>query len=244
MDLDAALISLLDATSVEELFSAYEKALQSVGYDRVLIALLTDHPQLGLSATHGVLKNYPDDWVTHYLAQGYAQIDPVRRLAARQTLPFRWQSILDNVHLGHQQKLMFAEAEEAHLYQGLGIPLCGLDTAKAGIGLARSTRCAPLDAKTLLNIQALSMQFYACYWGFYATNIVSMSVPASPLSIRERDILQWLALGFTKTEIADKLFISCHTVDYHVRQILHKLQARNITAAVYFALSRGLLIPQ
>lgn len=244
MDLDAALTSLLNATSVEELFSAFEKALQSVGYDRVLIALLTDHPQLGLSATHGVLKNYPDDWVTHYLAQGYVQIDPVRRLAAQQILPFRWQSILDHVHLGQQQKRMFAEAEEAQLFQGLGVPLRGLGTAKAGIGLARSTRCAPLDAKTLLKIQALSMQFYACYWCFYENDHAQVAIPISQLSIRELDILQWLALGFTKTEIADKLFISCHTVDYHVRHILHKLQARNITAAVYFALSRGLLIPQ
>lgn len=244
MDLDAALTSLLNATSVEELFSAFEKALQSVGYDRVLIALLTDHPQLGLSATHGVLKNYPDNWVTHYLTQGYAHIDPVRSLAAHQNLPFHWQSIVDNMPLGRKQQQMFAEAEEAHLYQGLGIPLRGLGTTKAGIGLARSTKDAPLDSKALLNIQALSMQFYACYWGFYETNPVSMAIPSSPLSIRERDILQWLALGFTKTEIADKLFISSHTVDYHVRQILYKLQARNITAAVYFALSRGLLIPQ
>lgn len=244
MDLDAALSSLLKATTVDELFSAFETALQSVGYDRILFALLTDHQPLGLSATHGVLKNYPDDWMAHYLNQGYAHIDPVRTLATQQSLPFRWQFIVDTLPLGCQQIQMFAEAEEAHLYQGLGIPLRGLGSAKAGIGLARSTSDAPLDSKTLLHIQALSMQFYACYWCFYETNSAPISVSIGALSIRERDILQWLALGFTKAEIAAKLYISCHTVDYHVRQILHKLQARNITSAVYFALSRGLLMPQ
>jgi len=243
MDLSAALTSLLDAKSVETLFSAYEKALKSVGYDRVLFALLTDHPQLGLSATHGVLKNYPDDWVAHYLEQGYAHIDPVRRLAAQQHLPFRWESITDHLPLSPLQQKMFAEAEEAQLHQGLGIPLSGLGMAKAGVGLARSVRGAPLDVQTLMNIQVLSMQFYACYWGFYDHDRAPVTDASRRLSVRELDILHWLALGSTKAEIADKLFISCHTVDYHVRHILHKLNARNITSAVYFAVSRGLLIP-
>src|SRR5262249_46989019 len=36
-----------------------------------------------------------------------------------------------------------------------------------------------------------------------------------PLSERERDVVQLLALGYTNQEIAKKLFISARTVDTH-----------------------------
>jgi DNA-binding NarL/FixJ family response regulator len=47
------------------------------------------------------------------------------------------------------------------------------------------------------------------------------------LSVREKDVLHWLAQGFRYQEIADKLFISVETVRTHIRNIYEKLQARN-----------------
>ena len=45
----------------------------------------------------------------------------------------------------------------------------------------------------------------------------------SNLSLRERDIIRLLTGNFTSQEIADKLFISKHTVDTHRRNIIKKL---------------------
>ncbi len=44
-----------------------------------------------------------------------------------------------------------------------------------------------------------------------------------PLSNRERDVAFLLAQGLASKEIADKLFISSHTVDTHRRKILEKM---------------------
>jgi DNA-binding NarL/FixJ family response regulator len=52
------------------------------------------------------------------------------------------------------------------------------------------------------------------------------------LSIREKEVLQWLSKGFSYKEIAAKLFISIETVRTHIRNIYEKLHARNKAQAI------------
>ncbi|HWK56261.1 MAG TPA: response regulator transcription factor [Parapedobacter sp.] len=47
------------------------------------------------------------------------------------------------------------------------------------------------------------------------------------LSPRELEIITLVSNGLTNNEIADKLFLSVHTVMTHRKNILHKLQVRN-----------------
>lgn len=47
------------------------------------------------------------------------------------------------------------------------------------------------------------------------------------LSDREREVLSWLAKGFSYKDIADKLFISIETVRTHIRNIYEKLHVNN-----------------
>lgn len=47
------------------------------------------------------------------------------------------------------------------------------------------------------------------------------------LSLREKEVLEWLARGYRYQEIADKLFISLETVRTHIRNIYEKLHAHN-----------------
>jgi DNA-binding CsgD family transcriptional regulator len=60
---------------------------------------------------------------------------------------------------------------------------------------------------------------------------------ATPLSAREREVLEWMTHGKTNAEIATILGISLHTVKRHVEKILQKLGVSNRSAAV---LSRAL----
>jgi DNA-binding NarL/FixJ family response regulator len=64
-----------------------------------------------------------------------------------------------------------------------------------------------------------------------------------PLSERERDILQLLALGYTNQEIGRKRFISVRTVDTHRGHIMRKLGLETRAELVLFALANGLLGP-
>lgn len=63
------------------------------------------------------------------------------------------------------------------------------------------------------------------------------------LSEREMGVLKLVAQGFVVNEIAEKLFISPHTVATHVKHIYRKLQVRSRGQAINVAIKRGLLHP-
>jgi DNA-binding NarL/FixJ family response regulator len=62
-----------------------------------------------------------------------------------------------------------------------------------------------------------------------------------PLSDREREVVELLALGLPNKTIARRLGISEHTVKFHVGSILAKLGAASRTEAVTRAARRGLI---
>jgi LuxR family maltose regulon positive regulatory protein len=61
------------------------------------------------------------------------------------------------------------------------------------------------------------------------------------LSERELEVLQLIAKGLTNREIADRLFLSLHTVKVHARNIYGKLDVSNRTQAVARASDLGVL---
>jgi DNA-binding NarL/FixJ family response regulator len=60
------------------------------------------------------------------------------------------------------------------------------------------------------------------------------------LSKREIEIINLIAEELTTQEIAEKLFISPHTVDTHRKNLLAKLNVRNTAGIVKFALQNHL----
>jgi two-component system response regulator DesR len=64
--------------------------------------------------------------------------------------------------------------------------------------------------------------------------------PSAPLSEREREVLSLLASGATNREIAERLFLSPHTVKEHTSSVYKKLKARNRAEAVQRAERLGL----
>lgn len=74
------------------------------------------------------------------------------------------------------------------------------------------------------------------------------AAPAAPqavgddtLSKREAQILQRLSQGYSNLAVAQQLFVSTHTVKWHLRQIYDKLGARNRSQAIFRARQLGLL---
>ncbi|HIC88054.1 MAG TPA: response regulator transcription factor [Anaerolineae bacterium] len=69
-------------------------------------------------------------------------------------------------------------------------------------------------------------------------------VPADPydtLTEREREVLVLLAQGKTYQEVAETLFISVKTVDFHRANLMRKLGLSNRAELVRFAIERGLV---
>ncbi|HEX8037316.1 MAG TPA: response regulator transcription factor, partial [Ktedonobacterales bacterium] len=62
-----------------------------------------------------------------------------------------------------------------------------------------------------------------------------------PLTQREHEVLQHMALGRRNAEIADLLCVSEGTVKTHVHSILQKFGVDDRTQAVVIALRRGIV---
>jgi DNA-binding CsgD family transcriptional regulator len=60
-------------------------------------------------------------------------------------------------------------------------------------------------------------------------------------SKREKEVLLHIAEGLTSKQIADKLFISEHTVINHKRNMHHKSNTQNTAALINFAFRQHLL---
>lgn len=56
--------------------------------------------------------------------------------------------------------------------------------------------------------------------------------PQENLSLREKEVLEWLSKGYSYKKIAAKLFISVETVRTHIRNIYEKLHACNRAEAL------------
>lgn len=61
------------------------------------------------------------------------------------------------------------------------------------------------------------------------------------LTEREHQILNLVSLGLSNQEIADKIFLSRHTIETHIRHIYRKLTVNNRTKAVTKAREIGIL---
>jgi DNA-binding NarL/FixJ family response regulator len=61
------------------------------------------------------------------------------------------------------------------------------------------------------------------------------------LTTRELEVLQLIRDGYRNKQIADQLSISENTVNFHIKNLMDKLQANDRTHAVTIGLRRGLL---
>ncbi|MFB5268912.1 response regulator [Paenibacillus enshidis] len=67
------------------------------------------------------------------------------------------------------------------------------------------------------------------------------SGPYESLSEREKEILSWVAKGYSNKEIAEHLIISVKTVESHKSNLMEKLNLRTRPELVKFAMKKGLL---
>lgn len=66
--------------------------------------------------------------------------------------------------------------------------------------------------------------------------------PQSPLTAREREILQLIAEGETHAQVAEQLHISVRTVDTHCNNIVKKLDIHDRSGLVTYAIKNGIVI--
>jgi DNA-binding CsgD family transcriptional regulator len=231
-----------DAKSQEEVFSHFCEALQQLGYDSVVYSLLTDHISLNRKAGHGVMCNYPSDWMEYYNKQEYLPHDPVIHHAFTTSAPYTWKQLLDQRSLSAKQERMLHESQEARLLDGAAVAIYGPKFEIAGVGLASTSGGVNPDKNMLSIIRALANQFHITY-SELDSNKSSDKPKYVVLTPREREILMWSAEGKSVSAIACILSVSDNSVKFHLKNIYHKLDVSDRIQAVVKAIYMGLINP-
>lgn len=75
------------------------------------------------------------------------------------------------------------------------------------------------------------------------TDTTEYSCEGMNISVREMEIITLIAEGYSNKEVADKLFLSTHTVTTHRKNIMNKLGVNNTAGLVLFAVRENLVSP-
>ncbi len=241
MTLEEFIIQSNGASSREEVFALFQEALKGLGYDSVVYSLLTDHPSIGRKAGHGVMGNYPADWMDYYMAREYFAKDPIPKHAFTTAAAYTWEHVVETCAISSRQKRLMLEAQEAKLLSGAAVAIYGPNFEVAGVGIASSTGEVKPSPDTLSVLRALSHQFHFAYSQFDLPRVL----PARQvyLTRREREVLSYSAEGKSIAAIAAILSIAWDTVNFHLKNIYAKLDVSTRQTAVVKAIRLGLITP-
>ena len=231
------------AKDSDEIFLCLQTALASLGFDQTLFSMMNDHDSIGKKAGHGVMRNYAEDWMKHYGQKNYADVDPVRVQVIITNQPFLWEKLEKTTNYGKGQKVMMNEAHDAGLKRGIGLGIHAQNNEIMGFGFASSDGTAETDPNTVSLVKALANQFHMAY----IQNERRFGSHHSPKHItvttQEKNILYYMSLSKTNSEISDIMKISEHTVDSYIRKLFKKFEAHNRMYCVIKAISLGVIVP-
>jgi DNA-binding CsgD family transcriptional regulator len=232
-DLLAEIDGLNDASELASLLAKLLNVygLQSVAY---LGSGVADRPADGpyLAVT------YSPEWVEHYKAARFVDVDPAIQIGLRRMLPIDWSEFdQDN----DKVRRLFGEASEFGLGRhGISLPVHGRHGDRALLSI--TSDASEKDWQGLRLVYMRDFQVLALHM-HQAILRLAGGQPIEPASLapRERECLLWIAEGKTYWETAVILGLSEHTVRCYLESARHKLGAANNTHAVNKAGKASLL---
>lgn len=191
------------------------------------------------------ISSYPEEWVRHYVANGYVNDDPVIARVYEERAPFIWSDSVSKDDLSKNQRKLLDDAAGAGITDGITIPL----QSRAGETASLSLIPHNLSAESLHSRERINLvHLMAEYIHGHAARIVTAEALTSSskrrkslLSPRESEALTWVARGKSTWEISKILAISEKSVEFYLESVKHKLQATNRTQAVVKAIVLGLI---
>lgn len=226
--LDAAL-EFVDRTQQEKdatiILADFAAAVKLFGFNHFI---MTGLPAYGEDVEKLVLENaWPEAWSNRYREGRYFFHDPVSRAAFSSTSQFRWSEARSRLPETPMTQQIEAEARGMGLVDGLVFPVFDPTNWQAVVSLSSDKPLALPDRD-----YALVYMMAAITQGKVAELLKPSGKNAPTLTVRERDVLTWLAHGKTRGETADILQVSLGTIKTHIEHINAKLGTANTMQAI------------
>jgi LuxR family quorum sensing-dependent transcriptional regulator len=168
----------------------------------------------------------PKEWRTRYFERNYFRNDPAALHLGRTTDPYTWADALACPDYTAAQRRIVYEAGDFGMNSGFVVPLMGLGTRIGLIEVAGSNTFLSTREKAELRLSASST--HSRIRAIWKPNTDALP----PLSDREREVLQWAAIGKSDWEIGEILSISEKTANAHIENVKRKYGVRSRVHAV------------
>lgn len=183
-----------------------------------------------------MVNNYPSAWQALYQAKNYLAVDPTVQHALRSQLPILWT---DDLFVPTAE--LWEDARSFGLRHGWAQSVRDTNGATGMLTLARSND--PLTESELAAKRFKMTWLTQSAHLAMSRGLLPKLLPeaTAKLSKREIEVLRWTADGKTAGEISSILKISERTVNFHINNVITKLNTTNKTAAAVKAAMLGLL---
>lgn len=223
------------AETPEAALRVFKSYISKLGFDRFFVSQLVN-PLSPLARKAMMFTDWPDDLVEERTKKGQMLNDPVVIYGLRSRTPFTWQTAFDyEKRYGTGMK---ETAIEYDMNDGYMFPMRRPGSVDGGISLSTKKLDISPDSRAELELACMH-----CYYRLEALHPPLPKEPEVRLAPRERDVLQFAAVGKTFWEMSVIMGISEAAAKDSMRRARQKLDCVNTTQAVSRAISRDLILP-
>lgn len=187
----------------------------------------------GVESYENLNISYPVEWVELYNLRKYYQVDPVIKVNFTN---FKLQCWADTYKINTTPKEFLSLAEDFGLKEGYSHGVKNLKGTEGSL-FSISGKFIEHHNRTAIILEHIIPHLHQALVRILNSN----KKHTTPLSSREREVLNWLKQGKSSWDVSTILHISERTVNFHINNIMQKLDAINRPQAVAVAIERGLI---
>jgi len=226
--------NLRAAPDERQLFQRFAASVQEFGFEYCSYGIRAPLP-VSKPATM-IFESYPAGWMAHYRENNFLEVDPTVRLGARSQRLIVWS---DQTFAATPR--LWGDARDFGLAVGVAQASWGARGMFGLLTLSRSNE--PLFDTEVLDLGAKMLCLTQLFHALMCLLLESKLLPETgvTLTAREREVMRWTGEGKTSHVIGMILSISERTVNFHINNVLMKLNCTNKIQAVVKACALGLI---
>jgi DNA-binding CsgD family transcriptional regulator len=221
----------------EKEFKALFPALQELfpfDFATVVLGHLDDNN--GIVTAHHVNISFSEEWFHEYLSRGYLQKDTNVRENFTSYKLQNWTNVTEKLR---QPEEIISLCMDFDMRQGYTCGSRPLSPAKNGSMFCFSGPSMECNRRSEAILKLVIPHLHQAL-----SHLFNKKQPTSNsvvISVREKEVLNWLQQGKTSWDVSVILGISERTVNYHVYNIMQKLGVTNRIQAIAIAAHTGLI---
>jgi LuxR family transcriptional regulator, quorum-sensing system regulator BjaR1 len=220
-------------TVLEQVANVFVAAVEKFGFAALGINGL---PPPGEGANPRILaESTPEGFRDLYICERFYLVDHLGAHARSTSEPFRYSEAPYDWKASRRHQRFMQALETFGMGKGLVVPVGRSANVPACVWLAGKNPDLHEDAKRATEVIALFVASKA----YVLSRPPGIEVRTSKLTLREREVLIWVAQGKSAWEIGEILNISKRTVDAHTQSAAQKLGAITRTQTVVNAIQIG-----